>query len=60
MKKYEAYKSSGYSWFRDVPIDWEIKDLNHELKFQTGGTPSTKERKYYGDDNTWITIMHFI
>lgn len=56
MRKYPKYKPSGYSWFGEVPSDWEIKDLKHELKFQTGGTPSTKESKYYDGDNTWVTI----
>jgi len=56
MKKYLTYKPSGYSWFGDIPSDWDIKDLKHELKFQTGGTPSTKESKYYEGDNTWVTI----
>ncbi|MBI4708263.1 MAG: restriction endonuclease subunit S [Candidatus Omnitrophica bacterium] len=60
MKKYPMYKQSGYSWFSDVPSDWEIKDLKHELKFQTGGTPSTKESRYYDGDNTWITISDMV
>jgi len=57
MKQYPKYKPSGYSWFGDVPMNWEVKDLKHELKFQTGGTPSTKENKFYDDGGyTWITI----
>lgn len=56
MKRYPKYKASGYPWFGDVPEDWEVKDLKHELKFQTGGTPSTKERRYYGGEFTWVTI----
>jgi type I restriction enzyme S subunit len=56
MKKYEKYKNSGYSWFGEVPSHWEVKDLKHELKFQTGGTPSTKVQKFYDGEYTWITI----
>jgi type I restriction enzyme S subunit len=56
MKRYPKYKASGYPWFGDVPEDWAVKDLKHELKFQTGGTPSTKERRYYGGEHIWVTI----
>jgi type I restriction enzyme S subunit len=57
MKVYPKYKPSGYSWFGEIPEVWEVKPLKHELKFQTGGTPSTKEDKFYdGGENTWVTI----
>jgi type I restriction enzyme S subunit len=56
MRKYPKYKESGYPWYGEVPKEWEVKDLKHELKFQTGGTPSTKDSKYYDGENTWVTI----
>lgn len=56
MKQYLTYKNSGYPWFGDVPEHWEVKDLKHELIFQTGGTPSTKESKFYDGKYTWVTI----
>lgn len=60
MKRYIKYKQSGYSWFGEIPSHWEVKDLKHVLKFQTGGTPSTKESKYYDGNNTWITIRDMV
>lgn len=56
MRKYSQYKKSGYPWYEEVPEHWEVKDLKHELKFQTGGTPSTKDRSFYDGENTWVTI----
>ena len=56
MIKYPEYKDSGYPWYGVVPTEWEVKDLKHELKFQTGGTPSTKDSRYYDGDNIWVTI----
>lgn len=56
MRKYPKYKASGYHWYGEVPKEWEVKDLKHELKFQTGGTPSTKDSRFYEGENTWVTI----
>jgi type I restriction enzyme S subunit len=56
MRKYPKYKDSGYHWYGEVPKEWEVKDLKHELKFQTGGTPSTKDSRFYEGENTWVTI----
>lgn len=58
MRKYPKYKESGYSWYGEIPEQWSVKDLKHELKFQTGGTPSTKVNSFYETDgkNTWVTI----
>ena len=58
MKQYPAFKSKiGNQWFGQVPSDWEIMALKHVTKYvKTGGTPLTKEAKYYDNGEIdWYT-----
>jgi type I restriction enzyme S subunit len=38
-----------------IPIDWEVKMIGEIGKVVGGGTPNTKELKYWDGDISWIT-----
>lgn len=49
-------KGSGVEWIGEVPKHWEIAPLKRCANIQTGTTPSTKEGKYYADEDiAWFT-----
>ncbi|MGC8902972.1 MAG: restriction endonuclease subunit S, partial [Fervidobacterium sp.] len=38
-----------------IPMDWDIKAIGEIGKVVGGGTPNTKEYKYWDGDISWIT-----
>ena len=51
LKPYPAYKDSGVSWLRQVPVHWEVTKLKTIAKrIQNGSTPPTDSPQYYSDE----------
>ena len=57
----KPYKSSGGAMVynerlkKEVPIDWEVKNLIDFAEIKNGATPSTADEANYGGDIVWIT-----
>lgn len=55
------YKSSGGEMVynkqlkREIPIDWQVKNLIDFAEIKNGATPSTADEANYGGDIVWIT-----
>ena len=55
------YKSSGGAMIynkrlkREIPIDWQVKNLIDFAEIKNGATPSTTDEANYGGDIVWIT-----
>ena len=55
------YKSSGGEMVynkrlkREIPIDWQVKNLMDFAEIKNGATPSTADEANYGGDIVWIT-----
>jgi len=55
------YKSSGGKMSynkrlkREIPIDWQVKNLIDFTEIKNGATPSTADEANYGGDIVWIT-----
>ena len=55
------YKSSGGKMSynkrlkREIPIDWQVKNLIDFAEIKNGATPSTADEANYGGDIVWIT-----
>lgn len=55
------YKSSGGKMIynkrlkREIPIDWQVKNLMDFAEIKNGATPSTADEANYGGDIVWIT-----
>lgn len=55
------YKSSGGTMVynkrlkREIPIDWQVKNLIDFTEIKNGATPSTADESNYGGDIVWIT-----
>ena len=55
------YKSSGGKMVynkrlkREIPIDWQVKNLIDFAEIKNGATPSTADEANYGGDIVWIT-----
>ena len=55
------YKSSGGKMSynkrlkREIPIDWQVKNLIDLTEIKNGATPSTADEANYGGDIVWIT-----
>lgn len=56
----KPYKSSGGKMVyndvlkREIPEGWEVKSLGSTLKTYLGGTPSTKNEKFWGGSIAWM------
>lgn len=56
----KGYKSSGGKMVwneklkRDIPEGWEVKELGKILKTDLGGTPSTKNEKFWEGNIPWL------
>lgn len=38
-----------------IPVEWEVVKIEDIADVVSGGTPSTKNEEYYGDEIAWIT-----
>ena len=56
LDKNVKLKNSGADWIGDIPEHWKVVKLKYLLKFDTGGTPSTKNMSYFEGDNIWLSI----
>jgi type I restriction enzyme S subunit len=55
MTSYPEYKSSGVDWLGEIPTHWQASRLKMFSKIYSGGTPDTKEKKYWENGTVpWI------
>jgi restriction endonuclease S subunit len=44
-----------HSHLGPIPVDWEVRQINHIATVLSGGTPSTNKLSYWKGDIVWLT-----
>jgi type I restriction enzyme S subunit len=50
-----SMKNSGVEWLGEVPEHWSVTPLKYLAKFQSGGTPSKENKKFWDGEFPWAS-----